>query len=577
MPGDRRSDLADSMLVPAGNTANFAVFYDTAAPNGAALAADVLNRCESDRTKLGAIWPPGTQAPIGIQVTIVAGAGGAFHAGANVTLYVNNNSDAFGVQSLLVAEVDEMFMSNQEAALGKGFNPGSSHGEGLSRVLAAALYPDIAGRWAVGVPWLDADPRPDWVSATEPTDQDGLSYGCASLFLNYLHYQRGFTWQEIVAAADNTLALVAQNLGVHTEPADFFAVLARHYPVGTPVNPAGLPQDSEGLPIDDLFPLSCLYLRHNLNDDGTSHTGPLASSPDIIAKNAPVANPQATYSTAASIASDAESDPDVIDGQDNFVYLRVWNLGADATNITATAYWAPPATLVTPNMWNLIGQANYADVPAERVVEVSAPGITWSSADIPGPGHYCFIATVGSVDDPAPTPAAFPTFDAFMAYIEANNNITWRNFNVVSPGGWAPRIHRFPEFVALPFLITGAWDQRRAFNLELEADLPVDESHLRLQVPAWFARNLEPAPIDFEEHHDNDTDPDEPLQAHIILKSEGPHPLGRIELPAGTRIRSHLLVRLPRNRLAQHHDLTVRQTVGSVDVGSITWRLLPTK
>jgi hypothetical protein len=60
-----------------------------------------------------------------------------------------------------------------------------------------------------------------------------------------------------------------------------------------------------------------LYMRHNLADTGTSHTGSLADSPDIIIKNSPVSNPHATYSTPASIASDTESDPDVLTGQAN--------------------------------------------------------------------------------------------------------------------------------------------------------------------------------------------------------------------------------------------------------------------
>jgi len=112
------------------------------------------------------------------------------------------------------------------------------------------------------------------------------------------------------------------------------------------------------------------------------------------------------------------------------VYLRVWNRGTDAGNVTATVYWSPPATLVTPNLWNLIGNAAFADVPPRNVVEVSSPGITWASANIPAPGHYCFVATAGNAADPAPNPGTFATFNEFVDYIYAHNNITWRNFNV---------------------------------------------------------------------------------------------------------------------------------------------------
>jgi hypothetical protein len=73
--------------------------------------------------------------------------------------------------------------------------------------------------------------------------------------------------------------------------------------------------------------------------------------------------PACSFEAETSINSDTESDPDVIDGQANYVYLRVWNRGADAANVFTTVYWSPPATLVTPNLWNLIGSAYYPDVP----------------------------------------------------------------------------------------------------------------------------------------------------------------------------------------------------------------------
>jgi len=66
-------------------------------------------------------------------------------------------------------------------------------------------------------------------------------------------------------------------------------------------------------------------------------------------------NGQGTFSTPVSINSDMESDPSVLNGQDNYVYLRVWNRGVNTANVTATVYWSPPASLVTPSMWNLIG------------------------------------------------------------------------------------------------------------------------------------------------------------------------------------------------------------------------------
>ena len=559
------------MVVLAGNTAHFAVYYDDTLPNGLALANAILGRCEADLNTLAGIWV-GTPVPAAFQVTIQPGPGGAFHAGTNITEFANAGTDAQGITALLVAEVDEVFMSTQKAALGKGFDPGFSHGEGLSRVLAAEVYPAIAGRFGVGQNWLNTNPRPDWVSNTELTDGNIISFGAASLFLNYLHYQLGFTWQQIVGAADNTLALVAQNLGVLNAYRDFIEVVARHYPIGAAVNPAVMPHDPEGFPIDNLYPLTCLYIRHNLADDGTTHTGALASSPDVIAKNAVVANPQATYSTAASIASDSESDPNVVAAHDNYVYLRVWNLGADAHNVSATAYWSPPATLVTPPMWNLIGHAQYPAVPAGRAVEVSSPGITWPHAAIPGPGHYCFVATVGAAGDPEPAPGNFADFNAIMAYILANSNITWRNFNVVAMA--LSRKKGPPHFEPLPFLITGAWDRPLAFQLEILADLPAN-SQLALDVPAWLGRELKPAPADRAEHEDADADPDDRHKVRIRLDPHGAQSLGQVTLPADVRAQSHLLVQLPAEQGNKVGDVVIRQLLAGQEVGRLTWRLIP--
>lgn len=559
------------MLVVRGTTAHFTISYDDVLPNGITLADAVLAACEADRTTLAGLWI-GTIAPSAIQVTLVSGPGGASHGGSNITCYVNNNTDAPGIVALVVAEVDEIFMSVQKAALGKGFEPGFSHGEGLSRVLAAELHPSIAGRWGVCLNWLNSA-RADWVTNTFPSDTDGPSYGCASLFLNYLHYQLGFSWQQIIAAADNTLAVIAQNLGVQNAYGDFSAVISRHFPAGTQVSANQLPHDPEGFAIDNLFPLSCLYLRHNLADDGTSHTGPLANSPDIIVKSSIVATPQATYSTAASIASDTESDTFVINTHDNYVYLRVWNLGADTTNVTATAYWSPPATLITPALWNPIGQAQYPSVPGGRVVRVSTPGITWSQAAIPVAGHYCHIATVGNAGDPEPTPGTFTDFDAYVAYIEANNNITWRNFNVVSTAHLRTS-GPFRGLIALPFLITGAWDDARIFGLEILAQLP-ERTRLILEVPAWLGHQFNPKLTEFEAHEDVEADPDDRARMRIPIQPHGAARLGDVELKADARVASHLLIEWPGDHHRAPHEVAVRQTYKGREVGRITWRLVP--
>jgi hypothetical protein len=552
------------MMIIRGQTTHFVVSYDSALNNGIALADAVLANCEQDFATLsslfGGITP--TAASLPFQINLVPGAGGASHPGclSTVITCLASNSDTAGIPSLVVAEEAEVFMATQAL----GFDCAASNGEALSRVAAQVLYPKLRDRWSTGNSWLNST-RPDWVSNTEPTDQDFVSIGCGSLFLNYLAYQLNFSWRDIIAAAAPTLAGTAANLGVANPFADFAALLAQYFP----------PNETWNLPDDDPFPLGRpgLYLRHNLADDGTSETGSLADSPDIIVKNNPVADPQAAFSTPASINSDAESDPDVVDGQANYVYLRVWNRGADATNVTATAYWSPPATLVTPSLWTLIGDAEFADVPPGNIVEVSNPGITWPSNAIPGPGHYCFVATVGNADEPAPTPTSFNSFEDFENYIYAHNNITWRNFNVV---GNSPhrRGNPFGEFIGLPFLISGAWDEARIFEFETIAGLPRG-SRLALQVPHWIGRALRSASTDVEEHEDADTDPKERRRLRLHLPPHSSHTLGRIELPRATGAASHLLAHIPVEWRDRPHEVAIRQLHNKREVGRITWRLVP--
>ncbi len=581
------------MMIQYGATANFVVSYDSSftgaagVPNGPALAQGVIDYCEYDlvRTSMlfGNILPPAASLPININ--LVPGPGGANNNGTNViNCFCNVNTDPLGLPGLIVAEEAEIFMNLQ----GKGWIAGWSNGEALSRVCGQILYPRRSWLFSTGNSWLNglaSSPnaaRSNWVDHVYPSDQDVVSVGCGSLFLNYLAYQLNFSWPAIIAAGaptTNTLAETAQTLGVSNAWLNFSNLITTYLPPGTslPAEPTSIGQPPE--PTDDPYqlgplssPVPALYMRHNLADDGTSHTGSLSDSPDIILKNDPVVNPQATYSTAASIASDTESDADVVTGQANYVYTRVWNRGADAANVFASVYWSPAATLVTPNMWTLIGSAYYPDVPAGSVVEVGNPGITWPAERLPGPGHYCFVATVGNADDPAANPASFATFDDFVNYIYANNNITWRNFNVVTPGPH-PIKWPFGEFLPLPFLITGAWDRPVVFGLETQADLP-EGSGLAVQVPDWLGRGLKSPGVEFEQLEGQQTDAkDVPQRAS--LRPQGVHNLGQIELPAKTAAASHLLVHIPDEVHVLPHKVIVRQVYQDREVGRVTWVILP--
>ncbi len=582
------------MMIQYGTTTNFVVSYDSSftggvgQPNGPALSQSVLDYCEYDLARLsvlfGGILPPSASLPI--QINLVPGGGGGNNNGVNIiNCFCSVSTDLMSMPTIVVAELSEIFMVFQN----KGWIAGWSHGEALSRVCAGLLYPNRAWLFQTGDQWLNGSPtsthpaRSNWVDNVDHTDQDVVSTGCGTLFLNYLANQLNLRWPDIIVAGaptTQTLAETASILGVSNAWTNFISLITTHFPPGSglPAEPTSFGQPPE--PTDDPFPLGTvvppvpmLYTRHNLADDGTTHTGSLSDSPDIIVKNNPVADPQTTYSTPASIASDTESDPNVLTGQANYIYLRVWNRGsADAANVFATVYWSEPATLVTPNLWNLIGPAYYPQVPTGSAVEVASPGITWPADKIPAPGHYCFVSAVGNADAPGPNPSSFATFDDFMNYIYANNNITWRNFNVVPPGP-----HPLPpwgHFIPLRFLVAGAWDAARKFSLETHAELP-EESRMALQVPHWIGHGLKPAHPKLEELEDDRTDPGSRRRVRIPLHANGRHELGQIELPAGTAAASHLLVHIPEERHHHPHKVVVRQLYEGREAGRITWLILP--
>ncbi len=114
-------------------------------------------------------------------------------------------------------------------------------------------------------------------------------------------------------------------------------------------------------------------------------------------------------------------------GQDNYVYVRARNIGlATAIDTTIEVY----RTTASPGAawdadWVLVGSATIPTLAPSNSQIVSIP---WASGDIPNPGHYCFYARTINVSDPLHTVegtnAVINTFN--------NNNIAWKNFNVVN-------------------------------------------------------------------------------------------------------------------------------------------------
>jgi hypothetical protein len=187
-----------------GSTAHFVVFYDSALGSAGVSAADaVLGKCEADFNTLRGWFSNTTPGSLPFNIYITTDTNGASHASCSATtLYLGAKStnpinNSFVLQ-LLIAEEDEVF----EAAFGHGWNCGASNGEGLSRVLANDLYPGAEPlNFVSSATWLDAPGRPDWINNTEGTDRDYVSIGCSVLFLNWMRFQLGYSWSQILRRA----------------------------------------------------------------------------------------------------------------------------------------------------------------------------------------------------------------------------------------------------------------------------------------------------------------------------------------------------------------------------------------
>jgi Subtilase family len=308
-----------------------------------------------------------------------------------------------------------------------------------------------------------------------------------------------------------------------------------------------------------------VYIRDFVGDTGDPHSGAISASPDVIVRPTAVTNPQTAFGAGSGTENDDALGYEVEAGQDNFIYVRVRNRGGSvATNVVADVYWSPVASLVTPNLWTFVGSVTLANVPTGNVLTVS-DAVTWASADIPATGHYCFVCLIGNATDPPPGPAEFLNWDNFYRFIRENNNVSWRNFNVVDnePSAGDPS-----GFVPLEFLAVGAPDRPLRMRLEVVAALPAGAKAL-LEVPLHMLDALEERPeaIKIEKRRG---------MAHLPVNPHGRFDLGEVLFPAEAHARLRLMVRIPEKERKNEYDVFVRQLYQREEVGRVTWRLART-
>lgn len=186
----------------------------------------------------------------------------------------------------------------------------------------------------------------------------------------------------------------------------------------------------------------------------------------------------------------------------------------------------------------------------------------------PGPEPLLLCGLAATDRDPGPALNAFTDWDAYMRFIRRQNNVTWRNFNVVDV------VPAAPESIELPFFVSGAPEEDLAMDFELVAEDFPRGGKLWLELDSDFLETVGLADEDLgsvteprAEGRANGARP----KRRLPVKA-GKLRFEKMELRAGARSRMQLVVDAPKRPLRKSHDVIARQLFNGEEVGRVTWQ-----
>lgn len=302
-----------------------------------------------------------------------------------------------------------------------------------------------------------------------------------------------------------------------------------------------------------------LYIRDNIGDNGGPHAGMLSQSPDIILVDGlPIGavDKDDAYGELSGTKLSLDLSKDLVAGQTKAeIYVRVQNRGGlDVEGATVKVHYAKPTALVLPSSWVDIGTATI-DVPAGDTLAVAGP-IQWTN--LPAVGHYCLVATVEHEHDPLFVPNAFADLQAYKHHVRSENNVAWRNFNVVN----VPASGEFD----MEAEIAGA-----------EPGDPEGED-MEMQVDAQLPRGAQLEIVLSAKDRQRLTLPEGPMRddARPALLVSGITRLGSLRLRPKDRVTIRLRGSLPPLKDKEPplpHEVALIQLHEGQPVGRVTWRL----
>ena len=172
-----------------------------------------------------------------------------------------------------------------------------------------------------------------------------------------------------------------------------------------------------------------VWMKDAWNDTGVEPDSALASTPMWKSPYIWVRRQQ----DANRIHAHQHENP--LFGQTNWAYVKVHNSGAQPTSGTLELYYADASTgLSWPTSWKKIcwsvsGTITCAQ-PLTSFLGNSTKIVEFQWDNLPGSGHYCLVARwVSSVD-----PMTHSEGSSIEANVRLNNNIIWRNLNIINLG-----------------------------------------------------------------------------------------------------------------------------------------------
>ncbi|OFX82275.1 MAG: hypothetical protein A2W99_09465 [Bacteroidetes bacterium GWF2_33_16] len=348
-----------------------------------------------------------------------------------------------------------------------------------------------------------------------------------------------------------------------------------------------------------------IYLRDFIGDEGLPHAGFISWSPDVINRTSEVTDPQAEYGelnvtnrNRDDLSENATKD------QINYLYFRILNQGgAEPTNAKVHAFYSVPSTLITPSLMNYIGETDFPyPIPIGEILTVSNK-LEWTPTS--ATGHYCFVAVVNSDEDPGPDPRNIPDWDwdKYCRYIRENNNVTWKNFDIVEmkKSSTSPVPDEEPENVQAPdpdpiqeedpinnneptpgqnglpkkgwlrldFFSPGLPDRDQRMSLEVISKLPKDVKVL-LQIPiVWKKTVFKGSPYVLHNKKRK--------VGFAPIKPLGESKLENIQFRANSKTPLNLFLHIPEKFKNRNYTIAVRQMLEGTEVGRFTWKLVPPK